>query len=412
MSTEVNTKVKTEVKTVDMQDARIALHEAKFDLISLQPFYAILLQKHSFRWDEAVGTAGVGVTSKGIPILIVSPSFFLSLSKFERVGLLMHEMLHVVMRHNARGKDLDKRLANIAMDIAINQHIPKEILPQGALLPEPFKLRPLEAFEFYYVSLLNNPQNRPQSGQGTMDNHDIGDESLSPSGGEEGEGIGEGFADDAIAQAAVDQALAEAIKTTEENYAGKMPQAIKRIITDRFANKTKTNWRSILKSYIGRNTSSERTTTRNKPNRRMGFMAPGMKRLESPKVLVGIDHSGSVSDSMVSSFEDELRGILSALAERTEVAYFDTQIHSVEKLRDTRGRDTTRRASGGTDFSCLMKYAEEAKPDVVVVLTDGEASMPKPPRCPIIWVVIGNSSDAHLKGRKIRLKWDDGGFKA
>lgn len=392
-------------KPIDMQEATIALNEAKFDLISLQPFYAILLQKHSFRWDANVGTAGVGVNTKGVPVLVASPEFFLSLPKMERVGLLMHEMLHVVMRHFSRGKDLNRKLANIAMDIAINQHIPKEILPKGGLLPEQFNLRPLEAFEFYYVTLL---QNQNLEGQSPLDNHDFSE----GDGFGDGQGDGEeGQASEAVSQTAVDQAIAEALQTTRNNFPGKVPQAVEKIFHDRIAEKSKTNWRSILKGYIGRNTSSEKETTRNKPNRRLGLMAPGMKRIESPKVLVGIDHSGSVNDSMVAHFEDELRAILSALSDRTEVAYFDTKIHKIEKLRDARGRDLTRRASGGTDFECITKYAEEAKPDVLVIFTDGEAPMPKPPRCPVIWVIIGDSSDTHLKGRKIRLKWDGEGFK-
>lgn len=386
---------------VDMIEANLALHEAKFDLISLQPFYAILLQKHSFRWDSNVGTAGVGVNTKGVPVLIASPKFFLSLQKMERVGLLMHEMLHVVMRHFYRGKDLQRKLANIAMDIAINQHIPKEILPKGGLLPEMFNLRQWEAFEFYYVSLL---QNQTDDSQNPLDNHDFSGEDF---------GIGdEGQATEAVAQTSVDQAVAEAIKTTQESFPGKVPQVVEKVFHDRMAEKSKTNWRSILKGYIGRNTSSERETTRNKPNRRLGLMAPGMKRIESPKVLIGIDHSGSVDDSMVAQFEDEVRGILSALSERTEVAYFDTKIHKTEKLRDARGRNVTRHATGGTDFDCIVKYAEEVKPDVLVILTDGEASMPKPPRCPIIWVIVGDYTDSHLHGRKIRLKWEDGGFKS
>jgi predicted metal-dependent peptidase len=419
----MDTQKQKETKKVDMQAAMLALHEAKFDLISLQPFYAILLQKHSFSWDPRVGTAGVGVNAKGVPVLVVSPAFFLSLPKMERVGLLMHEMLHVVMRHYARGKDLQKKLANISMDIAINQHIPREILPQGALLPEQFKLRPMEAFEFYYVALLQNQEaekkqpldnhdfGEPQEGQGDSEGGGSGD-----SEGQNGDGQdnndGDSFANDAVTQAAVDQAVAEALKTTRDNFPGRVPVAVEKIFRDRLADKSKTNWKSILKGYIGRNTSSEKETTRNKPNRRLGLMAPGMKRIESPKVLIGIDHSGSVSDSMVAQFEEEIRSILAALSDRTEVAYFDTKIHKTEKLRNCNGRDVTRRASGGTDFSCIMKYAEEVKPDVLVILTDGEASMPKVPRCSLIWCIIGNSPDSHLHGRKIRLKWEEGGFKS
>jgi predicted metal-dependent peptidase len=383
-------------QVIDLQDAVVALHEAKFDLLSLQPFYAILLQKHSFRWDDNVGTAGVGVTTKGVPTLYVAPKFFLSLNKFERIGLLMHEMLHVVMRHIARGKDLHQKLANVAMDIAINQMIPVELLPNGALLPEQFDLKLGESFEFYYIALLNS--SKESSSMSTLDNHDYCD----PQNGEI----------ESVTQAATDQAIADAFKTCRDNFSGRVPREVEKIFQDYLAEKTKTNWKSILKSYVGRNTSSEKESTRCRPNRRQGFMAAGMKRIESPKVLIGIDHSGSVSASMVAQFENELRMILSNLTDRTEVAYFDTKIHTVEKLKDCRGRPATRRASGGTDFNSIADHARNQRPDVLVIFTDGEAPMPSVPvRCPIVWCIIGEYPDTHLKGRKIRLAWESGKFK-
>ena len=381
---------------VDMKDATLALHEAKFDLLSLQPFYAILLQKHSLRWNADVGTAGVGVTSKGVPVLYVAPEFFLSLSKFERVGLLMHEMLHVVMRHLSRGKDLNPKVANIAMDIAINQFIPETLLPRGALLPQQFIFRTGEAFEYYYVALLNSSQ---KDNKETLDNHNFtGDE--------------EDGASEAVTQASMDTAISEAIKTCRDSFAGRVPKEVEKIFHDYLAEKVKTNWKSILKGYVGRSLSSEKESTRSRPNRRQGFMATGMKHVDSPKVLVGIDHSGSVNDTMVKIFEDELRGVLSALTDRTEVAYFDTKIQATEKLRDARGRSPTRYASGGTDFNAIAEYAKQQKPDVLIVFTDAEASAPKVLlRCPVIWCIVGNSSDSHLNGRKIRLRWEQGSLK-
>jgi len=411
MNTEVVADTEPSVETaVDLKDAVLALHDSKFDLLSLQPFYAILLQKHSFHWCDDVKTAGVGITAKGVPVLYISPKFFLSLNKFERVGLLMHEMLHVVMRHIARGKELHQKIANISMDIAINQLIPVELLPTGALLPEQFDLKAGESFEFYYVALLNQMDENDQNQQ-TLDNHEYCEESQILSDDISNQTSSD-FANESVAQTATDQAVSDALKSCRDNFAGRIPKEVQKIFHDHIAEKTKTNWKSILKSYVGRNTSSEKESTRCKPNRRQGFMAAGMKRIDSPKVLVGIDHSASVTDSMVLVFENELRTILASLTDRTEVAYFDTKIQSVETLRNCKGRSASRRACGGTDFNSIAEHAKAKKPDLLLIFTDGEASMPTiPVRCPVIWCIVGNYSDKHLQGRKVRLTWEEGRFK-
>lgn len=66
---------------------------------------------------------------------------FFKYSQRERVGILIHECLHVVCNHNAReqaARQLNHRLANIAQDLEINQMImemPGVTLPSDALLP-------------------------------------------------------------------------------------------------------------------------------------------------------------------------------------------------------------------------------------------------------------------------------------
>lgn len=98
--------------------------------------------------------------------MVINPEFYCQLTPKERVGLVLHEMYHLTCDHLSRSFGLDPQIANIAMDTAINQHIPIDYLPPGALLPdnvvhlenrirkqqgEPeIKLAHMQAFENYY----------------------------------------------------------------------------------------------------------------------------------------------------------------------------------------------------------------------------------------------------------------------
>jgi hypothetical protein len=66
----------------------------------------------------------------------INQDFWDSLEQYEGVGLLMHEMLHIAFEHLTRGKNLEPKIANYAMDIAINQYIPSHWLPKSGLMPE------------------------------------------------------------------------------------------------------------------------------------------------------------------------------------------------------------------------------------------------------------------------------------
>lgn len=380
---------------------------ARIQLVSAQPFYGAVLQNCLFSWDERVGTAGVGVDNKGRVNLIISPKFWETLSEEHRVGLLMHEMLHLLMDHvsgASRGEGLDKNIANIAMDIAINQFIPSDLLPLGALLPGKYDLASGLSFEEYYLELLNR-KNPPQDK--SLDNHSytIGDnsegqgQSAGQGQGQEskGQSAGQGALSAEIQRAAVQAVIGNAIQSVG---AGNIPNHVKSILPDANAINSKIRWTNFLRKYMGRYLSNEVQSTRNKPNRRLGFQAQGTKRDDAPKAMFGFDESGSMSDSDLQSVANEARHILKALSEKTEVVHFDTKIAHIEKL--SKITTITRHAQGGTDFTPLVEYANSKGVDLLVILSDGDGPMRVKPNMPIIWIMPGQFEIKH-KGEKISL---------
>jgi predicted metal-dependent peptidase len=381
------------------------MEKARVQLVSREPWYSILLQKCIFSWNETVGTAGVRINLDGNIELIVCRKFFYSLDEGHRVGLLMHEMLHLAMAHLTRGKDLDRRIANIAMDIAINQYIPGDLLPPGALLPAQFKLQPGKMFEEYYIELMQNAQ-VITVGVGTLDNHDFGNPPPGECMGADGEPIDvEGKGGGALSpemQAEVMQSILQAVtRECKSVHPGRVPMHIEKILTAMRSKQV--DWRQELRRFVGRNMSDHKRSTRTRANRRLRLKAPGYKRDYIPKVILACDQSGSVHDAMAEMLLAEVRSILSAVGEKSEVVFFDTVVQKVEML-GAASVPTKRYAAGGTDFGCAFDYAKTKRPDLLIMLTDGECSMPDKPPFPVFWCVAGNSAWDHLIGPKVRIK--------
>jgi predicted metal-dependent peptidase len=375
----------------------VSITTARLQLVDAQPFYAAILQNCLFSWNEQIGTAAVGLDPKGYIHLLVSPTFWDSLTEEHRVGLLMHEMLHLSLDHFGRGVDLDKKLANIAQDIALNQYIPIALLPTGGLLPEKFGFSNGLSFEQYYLKLLESKSTA--SNLEPLDNHE-GIPGLCEISGQAGDGQGENPSDlkGEIMRATVSDVLKKAAKAVGR---GNVPSHFKERLDHIEKQDAKGQWKTILKRYMGRHLSSEIESTRSRPNRRMGLRSPGNRRLDEPKILIAIDESGSMGHDQILEVTAEIKSILKNLSEKTEVVHFDTSIAHVEKL--TRITEVVRHAFGGTSFNCVIEHARKVRPDLLVILTDGEGDLTEKPTCPIMWVLTKGSRQIKYAGEKVYL---------
>jgi predicted metal-dependent peptidase len=193
-------------KSVGTENPKLALEDAIYSLIKEQPFYAELITRCKISMGSDIPTAGVRIMPTGALEMYINPEFFLALTQFERCGLAMHEMLHLMNDHISRGAGLNHQISNVAMDNAINQMIPKRFLPGCAILPEGLAkdlnidVKHNLNFEEYYY-LLKSKQNKleqynncPVHGQNGQQGQSQGQQGQNPSEGQgEGqEGSGEG----------------------------------------------------------------------------------------------------------------------------------------------------------------------------------------------------------------------------
>ena len=95
------------------------LQMARLHLLRTQPFYALLLLHMTFSLDLSCGTAYTDGTR-----IAFNPDFINHLSDSELEFVLIHEVLHVALRHCFRQQsDYDQKAYDIACDIVVNSNI-------------------------------------------------------------------------------------------------------------------------------------------------------------------------------------------------------------------------------------------------------------------------------------------------
>ncbi len=73
---------------------------------------------------DQIETAGVGFSKAGDFVsFLFGQKFWDECSEYKRKFVIAHECLHVLLNHGFRGKDLQPDIANIAMDVVINEFL-------------------------------------------------------------------------------------------------------------------------------------------------------------------------------------------------------------------------------------------------------------------------------------------------
>ncbi len=93
---------------------------SRMRILCTNGFYGLLIMHMRFSLDEGCETA----STDGVRIFF-NPNFLDSISDSELDFVLMHEILHVVLKHCSRTGERDNERFNIACDIVVNSNILK-----------------------------------------------------------------------------------------------------------------------------------------------------------------------------------------------------------------------------------------------------------------------------------------------
>lgn len=391
-------------------DRQQSLSKIGKELMLKEPYYGFFLIMLNKLWDsKRVPTAGV--SKNGINYqLAINPEFWESLSDNHKLGLLKHELLHIAFGHlTTFFKFSDKRLANVAMDMEINQYISKDWLPEGGIDIDNYQEHNLDrkaGCRYYYDKLKQLQDEKNQngtSGSQAMDelldniaSGDIPDHST----WEEFEDLSE--AEQKLIEKQLQKVLSDAKEQTIKKK-GNVPGEIEGVIIIEEVVKPKFNWRGYIRRFTGVSTKVFTKKIRRKENRR--FEAnPGLKVKMRQHMLLAIDTSGSVSDNELKEFMSEIYHIYKCGVDIT-VVQCDTMIRSIEPYK---GKfEMAVQGRGGTEFDPVLEYfnANLKKYTSLVYFTDGECGYSVKPRGNTLWVLSEQSyMNDSLPGKVIKLE--------
>jgi predicted metal-dependent peptidase len=355
-------------------------------------------------------------------------------------GLILHENLHIALKHPVLGKSMFKenpKMANMAADFVVNDII-KNIkgktangeslvdLPDGGLYHEMFHNWSMR--EVYEYLKENCKGDGGGSGKGGKDSNPSGDgneDSGSSDGSVKVQVGGETFESETLDEHAFDENLTpEQAKEMSDKIdralreggmlAGRLGAKIPRVIGELL--QPKVDWREVLRDFVTSATKGKDELTWRKLNKRHlanDMYLPNIENETIGEVIVAIDTSGSIGGKELSEFASELASICETVApERVRVLWWDTQVHGEQVFQDNYQSIASLlkpKGGGGTRVSCVSEWLKKnpkVDAECVIVFTDGylEGDIKWEITKPTLWLVTQNSGFRAPTGKQIKME--------
>jgi len=393
-----------------MFDKAESLSKISKELLLKEPYYGFFLLQLNKIWDKKrVPTAGV--SKNGINYqLTINPEFWEELSVEHRIGLLKHELLHIAFGHlTIYFKFSDKKLANVAMDMEINQYIDDEYLPEGGINIDNYEDLNLDikaGCRYYYDKLRQLKDKKEKNGtcgnpemDKLLDDIENGDIDEHPTWGEFEE-LTE--AEEKLLDKQIQRVLKEAKDQTEKKR-GSVPREISGLIRIDEIIAAKFDWKNHVRRFSGTSTKVYTKKIRRKENLKFPDN-PGLKIKMRQHMLLAIDTSGSVSDAELKEFMNEIHHIYKCGVDVT-IIQCDVNIKSIKPYKGKFEMDIQGR--GGTEFDPVLEYFNENLKTFtsLVYFTDGECYTSVKPKGNVLWVLSEESQlNESLPGKVIKLE--------
>jgi predicted metal-dependent peptidase len=319
-------------------------------------------------------------------------AFVLTMSEPEMNALVLHENGHVMLRHIHMYKhlyEIDAARANKACDYVINGWI-VDTDPQGkfAKLPKGGLYKP----EYTNLTIKEIFDLLDEEGEGTgdggLDEHDW-------EGTEEAEGELGGSEE-------VGKLIEQAVREGS-TLVGKLKGNVNRRVTDSVT--PTIDWTVVYQDFMqaisnGRGTASWRQFNRRFLSKPFGMLMPHQYEEAIKEVILAVDTSGSISDSVLAGVIAEMVKIVESVNPETiRILWWDTGVDKEQVIKRDQSSNIKHLAQasggGGTRMSCVSEYiiAHGLKPDCVTVFTDGyvEHDVNWQTTSPTVFIVDGNT---------------------
>ncbi len=360
---------------------------ARQHIISTQPFFSRLLMH------LPIGFADCETACTDMRKIYFGIEFALRLSDEEITFVLLHELMHCVLKHCIRGRDKIHFVYNVACDIVVNSIIldsmgKADITVDGVnamhLAPDGKEGREYSTEEIYNMLLKADLDELMEAYSGfVFDNH----------------GVWGDIGADNIFEQIWDGNIIAASKAGEG-----IPGGLERTVRT-LDRSPKIDWRQVLHDFIQQDKSDY---TFMHPDRRfqgdvlLPSFAEKMDGASVKNLWFLIDTSGSISDDALAEAYTEITDAIRQMESLSGfVSFFDCDVtepkafDSAEELSKIKPI-----GGGGTSFSIIFRKMTEffsEKPELIIILTDGGATFPdekKAQDVPVMWIIIDSEVDA------------------
>jgi len=413
---------------LDIEAIETKLAAARTRLILDKPFLGALVLRLPM---HAANPDWCPTTATDARAFYFNPDYIGGLSMEQTQFMLAHEALHCALSHFARRQHRIKHKWDLACDYAINP-----LLIDDGLKPPPNALhmplyKGMTAEEIYPLLDDNDESetldkhaydqdNQSSGGDSGMRESDLQDRSPqdNPEQGEQGGGSrpdteSESGRPQAEAEPDQDGAAQPPPLTPDEQetlsvqwqqrMAGAAQQALQhgklggelaRMIDHLL--QPQLPWRMLLARYMTAIARDDYSYMR--PSRREGdFILPSL-RSHQLDLVVAVDTSGSIKDSEMEEFIDEIDALKGQVRARVTLLPCDAKLCEgapwVFEPWEQFSRPGEIKGGGGTSFRPVFGWIERAglRPDLLVYFTDAQGEFPAAePPFPVIWLVKGKT---------------------
>ena len=388
-----------ELSDINVREYTKRILLSRLRLLCNNGFFGMLLMHMRFGLDCDCETAYTN--SKKI---CFSPQFLDKLSDSELDFIMMHEVMHVALKHCLRGKNYEPERFNIACDIVVNSNI---------LLSNHMDEKSITLKE-YGISMHTAPDGKEgyiyttEQVYATLPSTPVVLKKLIKNDGDiwdDHEKWEEDSMDDYEKQE-WDQWVRTAcevisIRESSKTFGGP-PMMAQRLM--KHINKSQIDWRTILNEFVQQEINDYSFSP---PDRRFDdspFFLPDFNEKDEKvqNIWFLIDTSGSISDDAINAAYAEIRSAIEQFNGKLEGLLSFTESFVTDPIPFSNVEELTAIkpiGGGGNDFSAIFKYMKnnmsDNLPSQIIIITDGYDSFPKESETmgiPVLWLI--NNEDA------------------
>lgn len=347
----------------------------------------------AFLVHKLVPRADIASVRSGEGRIEYNPDFIAALPDRTLQELLRLEAVRIVLKHPYTRKPASAEIAWQASNITLREHLPETRLP----LPSAREVFGDDAlskqyFELYCDRLVEKTRgsfhgeargaSKAEGGSGEATAEEQVQRHFAPSQGLES---AEPWREDSLVREQIDDVIREIqSSSTWGSLPGSLVSHILATLRPRL------DYRAILRAFRTSILSSRRELTRMKPSRRYGFLYMGSRHRLRTRLLCAVDVSGSVGDDDLAKAFSAINRLFKYGIESIDVVEFDTELTGPVVTIGKRQPHFKVTGRGGTSFAPVLAYIDEHdKYDGLIIVTDGFAPRPEPPknrRTQVLWL--------------------------